>query len=194
MSTGSVEDLRQKLLARAEHQERLSVGDIVDELSSRGRGPFFLVPALVELTPVGSIPGVPTIIAIILATFAIQVLVGRKTMWLPGFVRNWSMKSDKVKTAMGKLDKVAGRMDKMFHDRWPGLVSEPFQRAAAAIVLLLCCTVPLLEFVPFASTVPMVCIAALGLAMLVHDGRVMAGAALALVVGAGAGFYWWLRP
>ncbi|MBJ3784396.1 exopolysaccharide biosynthesis protein [Devosia sediminis] len=193
MSTGTVEALRQRLLDRTEKQPRLSVGDIVDELSSRGRGPFFLVPALVELTPIGSIPGVPTVIALLLAVFAVQVLAGRKTMWLPGFVRKWSMASDKVSTALEKLEKVAGRMDRMFHDRWPILVYEPFQRAAAAVVLLLCLAVPFLEIVPFASSVPMLCIAALGLAMLVHDGRVMAGAALALLLGGALGLYWALR-
>jgi hypothetical protein len=102
------------------------------------------------------------------------------------------MRSEKVTTALGKLEKVVAWMDRTVHDEWNRFVSEPFQRAAAAVVLLLCCTIPLLEFVPFASSVPMLAIAALGLAMLVHDGRVMVGAAMLLALGAGIAAWLWL--
>lgn len=47
------------------------------------------------------------------------------------------------------------------------------QRIAAVFVFLLCLTVPPLEFVPFASSAPMLAIAALGLAILVRDGLLM---------------------
>lgn len=190
MANGTVEDLRQRLLKRAGSQGKVSVGEIVEELSSRGRGPFFLVPALLELTPIGSIPGVPTVIALLLAVFAIQVVIGRHSIWLPRFVQKLSMSSKKMQKALDGLSKVSGWMDRAFHDRWGHLVSEPFQRAAAVVVLLLCATIPFLEVVPFASSVPMLAIAAIGLAMLVHDGRVMAIAAGALLIGGSAGLYW----
>ena len=189
MASGTVNELREELLERAQSQPRISIGDINEEMSARGRGPFFLIPALVELTPIGSIPGVPTAIAIVLGLFAVQVLIGRQHMWLPGFVEKLSMRSEKVKTALGKLEKVADRMDHAFHDKWSLFVSEPFQRAAALVVLVLCCTIPVLELVPFASSVPMLAIAALGLAMLVRDGRVMVAAALILLLGGSVAAY-----
>ncbi|WP_262984535.1 exopolysaccharide biosynthesis protein [Variovorax beijingensis] len=52
-------------------------------------------------------------------------------------------------------------------------------RAAAMACILLACTVPLLEFVPLASTAPMAAIALFGLALLVHDGALMVAAFVA---------------
>lgn len=62
-------------------------------------------------------------------------------------------------------------------------------KLAAACCIILALTVPPLELLPFATTVPMVAIAAFGLALLVRDGLLMiiamllAAAALALGVG-----------
>ena len=46
----------------------------------------------------------------------------------------------------------------------------------AGAILLLCCTVPPLEFLPFASSIPMLAIAVLGLALTVRDGALVLGA------------------
>ena len=51
------------------------------------------------------------------------------------------------------------------------------------MILLLCCLVPPLELVPFASSAPMLAIAAFGLALMVRDGLLML-AAFTLSLGA----------
>ena len=62
-----------------------------------------------------------------------------------------------------------------------GLTGGAAVRVAAVACLLLACTVPFLDFVPFASTAPMAAIALFGLALLVHDGVLMVVAFVAAI-------------
>lgn len=168
---------------------QVSLGEVTEALGNRSHGPFLLVPALIEISPVGGIPGVPTVLALIIVLLAVQLLIGREHMWLPGFLARRSVSSDKTRKAAAKLRPVARVMDRWFHGRLPKLTQGPFVRVAAGLCILLALTVPPLELLPFASSAPMLAIAAFGLALLVRDGllmivaTVLAGAAVAIGLG-----------
>ena len=115
----------------------------------------------------------PTLIGLTIAIFAAQILIGREDLWLPGFINHRVIQADKLRKAADTLRPVARRMDRWFGEHIPALVHPPAPRIAALAIILLCLTVPPLELLPFASTFPMVTIAAFGLALLLRDGRVM---------------------
>lgn len=185
----SVGDILDQLDQLASEEDRVTLGDAIEAFGNRSYGPFLLVPALIEVSPIGGIPGLPTVLAAIIALFAVQMLFGREHLWLPGFLRRRGAEADKVKKAARKLRGVARWADRWFHGRLPILTSGPFVRVAAALCILLAATVPPLELLPFASTAPMAAIAAFGLALLVRDGvlmivaTVLAGVAVAVGVG-----------
>jgi hypothetical protein len=185
----SVGDILDRLEDLAGEEDKVSLGDVIEALGNRSQGPFLLVPALMEISPLGGIPGVPTAIAVVIVLIAVQILLGRKHLWLPKFLSNRALSSEKVCKATAKLRGVAGFMDRWFHGRLPALTKGPFVRVAAAACILLACTVPPLELLPFATTAPMAAIAAFGLALLVRDGLLMIVAmALSLAaVGVGVG-------
>ncbi len=184
-----VADILDRLADCAEREERVSIGDIVGTFGNRSYGPFLLVPALIEVSPLGGIPGLPTAIAAVIILFAAQIAFGRAHIWLPGFIAKRSLSSDKLEKAVRKLRPVARWTDRWFHGRLPALTSGPFVRFAAVACILLALTVPPLELLPFATTAPMAAIAAFGLAMLVRDGALMI-VALALATGSvGFGIY-----
>lgn len=185
----SVGDILDRLRDVGREHDRVSIGDMVEAFGSRGYGPFLLVPALIEETPIGSIPGVPTAIALIIASFAIQMLVGRKHLWLPDWVKRRELAASKVEKASDKLRGVGRFLDRWFHGRLPRLTEGPAIRVAAAITLLLCLTVPPLELLPWASSLPMASIAAFGLSLLVRDGLLMIVASLLALGGVGLGAY-----
>lgn len=187
----SVGDILDRLNEVAEKDEKIALGDVVEAFGSRSYGPFLLVPAVIEQTPIGGIPGVPTAIALIIASFAVQILFGRKHLWLPGFVKRRRIKSETLTKSTDKLRGVARFLDRWFHGRLEKLTRGPFLKAAAVIVLLLCCTVPPLELLPFASSVPMAAIAMFGLAMLVRDGALMIVALLLSVAAVAVGIGMW---
>lgn len=162
-----------KLRETADAHSEVTIGDVLDAIGHKSYGPALMIPALIEITPVGGIPGVPTFLAMIIAITAAQLLFGKEHLWLPGFIQRRSVSGDKLHKAADKLDGLGRKLDKWFHGRMPRFVQQPWLRISAGVVFLLAWAVPPLEFVPFASTAPMLAIAAFGLALLVRDGLLM---------------------
>lgn len=167
----------------AEQKNEVTVGQITESLGHRGFGPFLIVPALIELTPLGGIPGVPSLLALIIALFAGQIALGRKHMWLPGFLKRRAVKGEKVQKSACKLRPLARWLDQWFHERLPRFAGSRSARVAAGIVIALCLTVPPLELVPFASSAPMIAIAMIGLALTLRDGALVLAAYAVAALG-----------
>jgi hypothetical protein len=184
----SVGDVLDKLRELADEGD-VEVGHMMEAFGGRSYGPALVVLPLIEMSPIGGIPGLPTVLAAIIALLAIQIVLGRKHLWLPGFVARRRLGADKVRKVADTLTGFARFMDRHFHGRLKPLTRGPFVKAAGIIVIALCCTVPPLELLPFASTAPMFAIACFGLAMMVGDGPADArrlpalGVAVALGVG-----------
>ena len=187
-----VEAILDDLGRMASETDEPSVGEVIEALGGRGFGPLIFVPALIEITPIGGIPGVPTFLAFIIVVIAVQIVLGRDHLWLPGFVERRSVSGDRLEAAAGKLRPVGKRLDRWFHGSLERLTGPGAWRVAAVICIGLCLTVPPLEFVPFASTAPMAAVAMFGLAMTFHDGRLMATAFAASALSLGVGAWAWL--
>ncbi|MCC2980652.1 MULTISPECIES: exopolysaccharide biosynthesis protein [unclassified Sphingomonas] len=185
----SVGDILDRLDELADEKDEVSLGQTIEAFGNRSYAPFLVIIPLIDISPVGSIPGLPTVLALVIVLTAVQMLFGRKHLWLPGFLANRSLSSEKVKKAVEKVRPVGKRMDKWFHGRLPGLTKGPMVRVAAAAILVLTLAIPPLELLPLATTAPMAAIAAFGMALLVKDGLLMivafvaAGAALAVAAG-----------
>lgn len=179
----SIGDILSTLDDLADQHDRVSLGDVIEAFGNRSFGPFLLLPALVDISPVGSIPGLPTVLAVVIILVAVQLALGRKHLWLPDFLMRRSVGSDKVRKAVKKAEKPAAWADRWFHGRLPALTHGAFPRIAAIACIILAFTVPPLELLPLATTAPMAAIATFGLALMVRDGLVMI-VALALAVGA----------
>ena len=166
-------DILDRLRDLAQDEDDVPIGDVIEAMGARSFGPFIMLPALIELSPLGAIPGIPTFLALTIALTAAQMLLGRDHLWLPGFIENRSASSQRVLKATDKLRPIAEWMDRWFHGRMTRFASGPFPRIAAGCVIALTLTVPPLEFIPFASSAPMLAIAAFGLALIVRDGLLM---------------------
>ncbi|MHA7877029.1 exopolysaccharide biosynthesis protein [Roseivivax sp.] len=180
--THSIEDVFDRIEA-ATGDGRLTLGEAVDALGGRGYGPFLFLPALLEITPFGGIPGVPTLLALLISLFAVQIALGRDRIWAPAVLRARSVEGERLHQAIEMLRPAGQRVERWFPGRLPMLVRGPVRRLAALVVVTLCLTVPALELVPFASTAPMAAIAMIGLALTLRDGLLMA---LGFALSAGA--------
>lgn len=180
----TVAEILNELQDAARGVVRVSIGDVMERLGDRGFGPFLLIPALIEVSPIGGIPGLPTLLATIITIVAVQILIGRHHLWLPQFIQKRSVRAGRLEKAVERLRPLQRWLDRWFHGRLSLLVRGPFRRAAAAVVVLACLTVPFLEFIPFASTIPMAIVIAFGLAITVRDGALMALAFTGVVGGA----------
>ncbi|WP_135506013.1 exopolysaccharide biosynthesis protein [Roseovarius aestuariivivens] len=176
-ATGLVRDLSDLACAG----EVVTLGQVVDTFGARGFGPLIFLPAMIEITPLGAIPGLPSLLALLIGLIAIQIVLGRPGFWLPEALRRRNLEADKVQRAISYLDPAARRMDRWFGRRLQPLTAGLARRVAAMVVIALCLTVPALELIPFASSGPMLAVAVIGLALAAEDGLLMLiGLSLAL--------------
>ena len=174
----SMGDVLGELDELAANHDEVRVADVLDDFGARSFGPFIMIPAVLEITPVGGIPGVPTVLALFIALIAVQLLIGRDHVWMPQFVQRRAVGSKKLHKAVGKLKGMADFLDRHSKGRLEGLTKGTAIKLVAVVIIALCCTVPPLEFLPFASTIPMLAIAVLGLALTVRDGALLLGSLL----------------
>jgi hypothetical protein len=186
-NSGAVQSILADLNDSTNGESEVTIEELMRSISYRGYGPLLLIPALLEISPLGAVPAVPTILATTVVIFAVQILLGRKHLWLPSFMGRKTLSSERMERAVDKLQPIARWLDKWFHGRLPALSGTNATRAAAVCCILLALTVPPLELLPFASTAPMVAIAMFGLALIVNDGLLMMAGfiltAAALTVG-----------
>lgn len=166
-------DILNTLQDLSEDNGDVSVGDVVESLGTRSIGPLITLPALLVLTPLGGIPSVPTLMAVIVALFAVQIVMQRNHLWLPDALERRSVSSDRVRKSVEKIRPAARWIDRHFGNRLKSLVEQPAPAIAACIVLLLSALVPPSEVIPFAAMVPMGAIALLGFALTLEDGLLM---------------------
>ncbi len=170
-------DIAGTLKELAQENDSVSIGRVLEKLGNRGYAPFLIVPAALEISPIGGLPGIPTFLAFIIVLVAGQMFLGRTHLWLPELLRKRSLGSSKLTGTLKKIDPAIDKMDQWFsHERLSSLTQSPVTNLAALACILLAMTVPPLEFIPFASTAPMAAIALIGIALLVHDGWLMLAA------------------
>lgn len=161
---------------------RTSLGSVVSAVGRRSFGPLLLVPGVITLMPiVGDIPGVPTLMALLVLVVAVQLLLGRRHFWLPETLLKRSVDSAKVRKSVQWSRKPARFVDRLFRPRL-----EVFTRGAGIYAVALVCVfialaMPPMEVVPFSANGAGLALMLFGLALMAHDG-VMALVALALTV------------
>lgn len=121
----SVGDILDRLEQIAREEDKITLRRVIETLGSRSHGPFLLIPALIDISPVGGIPGLPTVLGAITILVAAQMLLGRKHRWLPGFLERRSLSSGKICKTTRKLRGVARFMDRWFHGRLPRRTKGP---------------------------------------------------------------------
>lgn len=184
---GALTNVVEELEKASEGRDTVEVGHLIDALDHRGYGPALAVLPPIELSPIGGIPGFPTLLALTLAIITVRLLMGYEHFWVPNWLRRRKLKSDRVIKSVEWLKPVSLRIDAKLHERLSRFAGPTGRRAACIVILCLLLTVPPLEVVPFATSGPMIVIAIFGLGLLYRDGLLMllgfVGAVIAVVGG-----------
>lgn len=173
-----------------EADEKVCFGDVLDKFGSRSFAPVMMVLALLEISPLGAVPGVPTALAICIFAVAAQMLAGRDHIWVPGWVSNIGVSPDKLHKGAEKMEGVGEKIDSLSDSRLEFLTRGPAIQAAAAVIMLLCLFVAPLELLPWASMGPMLAIAIISLAIMARDGLAMLIAWLVALGAVGGAIYY----
>ena len=173
--------LIEKIAELVEQREHISLDEVLDSIGTRSLGPLLLVAGLITLAPViGDIPGVPTIMAILVLLIAGQLLFQREHLWLPKWLLNRSVSRQKMQKVLGWSRKPARFVDRYIHSRMPRLVEGKGQYLVALVCIVIALAMPLMEVIPFSANFAGLALAAFGLALIARDGA-LALVALAVV-------------
>lgn len=69
--------------AASSQTRRFEFGEFWDVMEKRGFGPMLALPSFIACTPIGAIPGVPSIAGVTILLISLQILLGRRHPWLP---------------------------------------------------------------------------------------------------------------
>lgn len=157
--------------AAHDHHGRVSVADVQHSLGQRSFGPLLLVPGLIGVSPIGAIPGLPGVMAVIELFFAWQILFGMPHPWLPDFLARRSIATVRLKRGIEALKPAARWVDKyLLAQRLTLFTRGLFFQLIALTCVFLAIVMPIIELVPLAGIVPNAALTAFGLAVTAHDG------------------------
>jgi hypothetical protein len=187
---GSLLELLDQLHATADDGDTVSLDALMGAVGRRSFGPILVLVGLIILAPlVGDIPGVPTLMAVVLVLIAGQVLLRRKRLWLPRWLLDRSVASHKLKSAVKWLRRPARVIDRALRPRLTYLTQAVGIQMTAILCILIAAALPPMELVPFSANAAGIALTALGLALIANDGYLALGAIIICAATFGAVLY-----
>lgn len=182
----SLGELLDRVDEEAESDGHLSIDELLPVLGSRSFGALMLLPALLVVSPLSAFVGLDSVMGVVIAAVAAQLLFGRKHVWLPKFATRARVSRERVGEAVRSARPVARVLDRVSRPRLKRLAHAPLSRAVALVCFAIGATMPPLEVVPFSNTGGGAAVALLSLGLVVQDGVVvLVGLAVAVAVAAG---------
>ena len=168
-----------ELIHTMERMERenaqVSVDDVVHAVGRRSFGPLLLLAGLITLAPIiGDIPGMPTLMAVLVLLTSSQLLVGRETFWLPKWLLNRSLSRQKFDKALHYMKKPAKWVDGLLGVRLAWMTGYIGIRVTAFACLLVALAMPPMEFIPFSANGAGLALSLFGLGLVARDGLMLA--------------------
>ncbi|QOR40984.1 exopolysaccharide biosynthesis protein [Billgrantia diversa] len=165
---------------RVEDSDRVTLGNVLNEVGRRSFAPLLLVAGVITVLPVvGDIPGVPTLMALLVLLVAVQLLFRAHHFWIPKFLLNRSVSKKKLDKAVSWSRRPARFLDKFLKPRLTFLTHGPGVVAVALACIVIALAMPPMEVVPFTANGAGLALTLFALSLMAHDGLL---AALAFAV------------
>ncbi len=166
----NLQQVLDRITQTAADHPHVTFGTIMDTVGSHSFGPLLMVVGILLLSPISAIPGVPTLSGLLILFLSIQMLVIRDRFWLPAWLLNRQLPTDKLLKGIGYLEPVADFIDHRLHSRLVGVVRGPGSYLIGGVCVLIACAMPLMEIVPFSATAAGFALTVFGLALISRDG------------------------
>jgi hypothetical protein len=153
--------------------DSVSVEQILEALGDRSFASVLLIFPLIAVSPASAIPGVTAIVAVIVFMLVGQMILGRKHVWLPAFIRRRRISSAALRKGTGWLRKPVAFVERGLKARLTFLIHRPWLYLPLGLVLLLTLFMPFMEFVPTSGSIASAIIALFAAGLLTRDGAVV---------------------
>lgn len=167
---GALGELVHRVEEQARAGEAISLEMIQSIAGQRSAGPMLLLPALVAISPLSIIPGLPTLVGLNTILVAGQVAFGRETIWLPNWLKRRELSAKHSRKLLKFLVPAGEVADGVVKERASWLTGPLMRRLGAGVCVLVGMIMPFLEFIPFTTTWAASIVAVYALAITARDG------------------------
>lgn len=150
-----------------------SIGDVVGSLEGVSFSAVLLLLAIVIVSPLSGIPVLPSICGIAIALMSAQMIVQRRHIWLPNWVMKRHVPTARVRRSLALMERPAKVLDRVTRRRLEFVLTPPLSVLPKLICMACGLAMPILELVPFTSSILGVVVSILALAMIAGDGLLM---------------------
>jgi hypothetical protein len=156
---------------------QVSLRDVLEILGPRAFTPMLLLPCLAIVSPVSAIPGVPSFLSLLVGLVAAQMLFGRfagtSHIWLPHLLLDRSIDATRLSRAITALRRPVGVVDPWINERITWLTDKPGNIPALVIFCVVSFFMPLIEFVPFLTSILASAMSVFAIGLFARDGVFM---------------------
>ncbi|MFY9287676.1 MAG: exopolysaccharide biosynthesis protein [Alphaproteobacteria bacterium] len=150
---------------------RISLEDLMELLGNRSIGGLLLILSLPLTVPLAA-PALSGVFGIPLILIAIQLVMGRNTVWLPKFLKKRSFSRDKFVRTFKRIMPLLRGLEKLLKPRLAWLSSKWMAIPIGVVCILLAVTIALP--VPFGNIIPSFALIFFALGLVQHDGLAIA--------------------
>ncbi len=181
-------------LAEAAEAGRLDIACLMEITGRRGLGAMLLLPCLMILSPIGLIPGVPAIMALLMMVVALHMAVGARRLWLPPRLARVKFPQDRMTDGLRRIAPHAARVDGWMTVRLAPIADSRIATLLAALAILAMSLLILaVGFVPGLPALMAVAVLLCGLGLAAHNSLfLIAGYAFAAAIAMGVARVFWL--
>jgi hypothetical protein len=169
--------------------QRVTVGELLEQLQDRTYGLILLaltLPNLIPIPPPG-IPGVSLVTGILMMLLSIQLTLGLRRPWLPGILLRRGLPRAGFDRVLQYTLPYVERLERWLKPRWLWITQPLAERLLGVMAILLSLAIALP--IPFGNWLPAVAMGLLALGLAERDGLLVAISAvlgcISLVLAAG---------
>jgi hypothetical protein len=171
----AVPHLLHRLTEMARGEETITIKRLTKEIGAQGHAPLLMIVAVLMILPTGMIPGIGGALGTLAAIIGLQMLLGRRGIWLPAFLGRREISASRIRSVSKSIRPAAEWIRRHLHPRWETLASGDISLSIIAVVLILLGgSLLVLGAIPVAAPLLGVPIAFFALGILVRDGLVVA--------------------
>lgn len=160
-------------LEQSAHDDSVTVEEIVEQLGHKSFAALMLIFSLLSTSPASAIPGLTAAVAVIVAILVVQMIAGRKSLWLPRFVTRRRMETSKLCKGIRWLRKPVHFVERFMKPRLTFLLHRPWLYLPLLLILALTLFMPFMELVPTSGSIASAVIALFAAGLLVRDGAMV---------------------
>ncbi len=168
---GPVEDIVATLDSTSQ-RDRVTLGDAVAAFGRKSFLPMLMAPALLVVSPLSGIPLFSSVCGLTIALISAQMLwPGQDYLWLPDRLTRQQVSGERARNALARMSRLARWLDSHAKARFSFLVTRrPGRRLLETCCFLAGVSMPLLEIVPFSSSLLGLSVLLMATGLLTRDG------------------------